>query len=170
MNAKEIVRAWQEANPRVDHNLTQGSPGWHAFRATKFGASDAAAMLGISPYQTRNELLRQKFTGTGKEVSADLQRVFDKGHEAEALARPIVERLIDAELYARCVSCRESQESVSSQEQHAWSSWRFMERAATQVDGPHNRERQVSPLRISLRQGRRSSSTPPSRSPLWFFQ
>jgi len=99
MNAKEIVRAWQEANPRVDHNLVQGSPEWQAFRATKFGASDAAAMLGISPYQTRNELLRQKFTGTGKEVSADLQRVFDKGHEAEALARPIVEGHIDAELY-----------------------------------------------------------------------
>ena len=99
MNAHETVLAWQEANPRVDHNLVQGSPEWHEFRGQHFGASDAAAMLGISPYQTRNELLRQRFTGTGKAVSADLQKVFDRGHETEALARPIAEDLLGDDLY-----------------------------------------------------------------------
>ena len=37
--------------------LTQGSPEWHAHRAKHFNASDAAAMLGISPYMSRDELL-----------------------------------------------------------------------------------------------------------------
>ena len=80
------------------HNITQGSPSWHAFRAEHFGASEASAMLGLSPYKTRDELLSEKKTGLTKEVNAATQRVFNKGHEVEALARTIVEKMIGEEL------------------------------------------------------------------------
>jgi len=54
---------------RITHNFNQGSDAWLAFRAKKHGASEAAAMLGISKLTTRNELLRLKHTGVGKEFS-----------------------------------------------------------------------------------------------------
>ena len=87
-------------------NLVQGSPEWLAVRATHFTASEAAAMLGISKYQTRNELLKQKATGLAPEVDASKQFLFDRGHAAEALAKPIVERRLsdllgeDVELFS----------------------------------------------------------------------
>ncbi|CAB4187700.1 COG5377 Phage-related protein, predicted endonuclease [uncultured Caudovirales phage] len=80
------------------HNLQQGSPEWHAFRAEHFGASEAAAMLGLSKYTSRTELLRQKSTGISKEVDANTQAIFDRGHATEALARPIIEAQIGAQL------------------------------------------------------------------------
>jgi putative phage-type endonuclease len=80
-------------------NLVQGSPEWLAVRATHFTASEAAAMLGISKYQTRNELLKQKATGLAPEVDANKQFLFDRGHAAEARARPIVEERIGEELF-----------------------------------------------------------------------
>ena len=81
------------------HDLAQGTPPWHTFRTTHFGASEAAAMLGLSPYTSRAELLKAKALGTEKEVGAQLQAVFDRGHETEALARPIIEEIIGEELY-----------------------------------------------------------------------
>jgi len=43
---------------RVIHNLIQGSPEWHQFRLEHDGASEAAAMLGLSKKVPRNELLQ----------------------------------------------------------------------------------------------------------------
>lgn len=83
----------------VIHELTQGSEAWHAHRRAHFNASEAAAMLGISKYQTRNELLAQKATGITPEVDANTQRLFDDGHATEALARPIAEEIIGEDLY-----------------------------------------------------------------------
>jgi len=71
--------------------LLQGSPEWHAFRANHFTASDAAAMMGFSPYKTRDQLLHEKATGITEEVTEEKQRLFDKGHAAEAMARAILE-------------------------------------------------------------------------------
>ena len=48
----------------ITHKLQQGTPEWHAFRAAHFSASDAPAMLGESPYKTRDQLLREKKLGT----------------------------------------------------------------------------------------------------------
>ncbi len=79
--------------------LTQGSTEWHAHRAKHFNASEASAMLGISPYQTRTDLLKAKSTGITPEVDGAKQRLFDAGHAAEAAARPEAERIIDQELY-----------------------------------------------------------------------
>lgn len=80
-------------------NLVQGTPDWHAHRAQHFNASDAPAMLGISPYKTRAELLREYATGVRAEVDAATQRRFDDGHRFEELARPIAEQIIGEELY-----------------------------------------------------------------------
>lgn len=82
----------------TSHNLLQGSAPWHAFRAEHFGASEASAMLGLSPYKTRTQLLNEKKTGLTADVDAFTQKIFDKGHAVEALARPIVEKMIGEEL------------------------------------------------------------------------
>lgn len=81
------------------HNLTQGSAEWLAYRANHFNASDAPAMLGISPYKTRSELLRELSTGQTTDVDPATQRRFDDGHRFEALARPLAEKIIGEDLY-----------------------------------------------------------------------
>lgn len=84
---------------QILENAPQGSPAWHAARAKHFCASEAAAANGMSKYTTRDELMRQKATGLTEEVSPAKQRIFDAGHEAEALARPIAEGIADTEFY-----------------------------------------------------------------------
>ncbi len=83
----------------ITHELTQGTPEWHAHRAQHFNASDAPAMMGCSPYKTRAELLRELHTGLAGEVDAAAQRRFDDGHRFEALARPLAEKIIGDDLY-----------------------------------------------------------------------
>ena len=83
----------------LHHNLIQGSPEWLAFRAIHCTASDAAAMLGISPYKSRDALLQEKATGIRPEADAATQRRFDEGHRIEALARPLAEKIVEEELY-----------------------------------------------------------------------
>lgn len=79
----------------------QGSEAWHQHRLQHFGASEAAAMLGLSLTTTRTELLRMKHTGLAREFSDWLQaNVLDKGHEVEALARPHFEAIVGEDLYA----------------------------------------------------------------------
>ncbi|WP_020409858.1 lambda-exonuclease family protein [Hahella ganghwensis] len=80
-------------------NVAQGSEEWKKIRTLHHTASEASVMMGVSPYATRNELISMKATGTEKEIDEFLQRLFDKGHAAEALARPIAERIIGEELY-----------------------------------------------------------------------
>ena len=81
------------------HSFAQGGPEWHAHRATKFNASDAPAMMGCSPHQTRTELLTRMKTGISQDVDAATQRRFDDGHRFEALARPLAEQIIGEDLY-----------------------------------------------------------------------
>ena len=81
------------------HDLQQGSPEWLAYRAQHFNASDAPAMMGCSPYKTRAQLLREMHTGVAPDVDIGTQKRFDNGHRAEALARPLAEEFIGAELY-----------------------------------------------------------------------
>lgn len=80
------------------HHLTQGSPEWHAYRRNHFNASDAPAMLGCSPYKTRDQLIAELATGVTEEVDAATQRRFDDGHRFETLARPLAEQIIGEEL------------------------------------------------------------------------
>jgi len=82
------------------HNLKQGSQGWHEFRADHFGASEAAAMLGLSKQLSRNELLLYKKTGKSKEYSDWVQKnIMEYGHEVEAIARANLEAHLNDELY-----------------------------------------------------------------------
>lgn len=83
----------------IRHDFAQGSPEWHAHRANHFNASDAPAMLGLSPYKTRSELVREFATGITADVDAATQRLFDEGHRTERLARPIAEQIIGRSLY-----------------------------------------------------------------------
>ena len=81
------------------HNVRQGSPDWLALRSQYFTASEAPAMLGLSKYQTRTELLHQKHTGLAAEVDAHTQGLFDRGHAAEAAARVLAENMLGEDLY-----------------------------------------------------------------------
>ena len=77
----------------------QGSDLWLQIRAKHFTASEAPAMLGLSKYKTRQDLLREKATGLTEEVDAHKQRLFDAGHEAEAAARPLAEAFLQEDLF-----------------------------------------------------------------------
>jgi predicted phage-related endonuclease len=97
---------------REIHNLLQGSDEWHVFRFNHHGASEAAAMLGLSKKVTRTELVRMKATGLAKEFSDWVQEnILDYGHEVEALARPFAEKILADDLYP--VTCSLGAESAS---------------------------------------------------------
>lgn len=83
----------------ITHNLIQGSQEWHSYRAAHDNASDAPAMMGVSSYKTRDQLIAERATGIVPEVDAATQRLFDSGHRFEALARPLAEKIIGEELY-----------------------------------------------------------------------
>lgn len=83
----------------LTHNLIQGSPEWLAYRAQHFNASDAPAMMGCSPYKTREQLLRELHTSMAADVDAATQRLFDNGHRFEALARSLAESIVGEDLY-----------------------------------------------------------------------
>ncbi len=118
---------------RQTHNLVQGSPEWHAYRNAvingirRLNASDAPAMMGVSPYKTRDQLIAEYATGETKEVSAHLQSLFDAGHDYEASARVIAERIIGDDLYPVVMSCEAdslplsaSQDGLTMGEETGW--------------------------------------------------
>lgn len=83
----------------IELQLQQGTDEWREARAKYFCASDAPAMMGDSQYKTRAALIAEKATGIVPEVDAAKQSLFDRGHEAEAKARPLAEEIINEELY-----------------------------------------------------------------------
>lgn len=72
-------------------SVRQGTPEWLAARAGRLSASDAPAMMGESPYATRQSLIHRLATGESQPVGAELQALFDRGHAAEAAAAPRAE-------------------------------------------------------------------------------
>lgn len=94
--------------------IIQGTPEWHAVRAKSFTASEAPAMMGVSKYMTRSELLEQKYSGVIPEVTPAQQRIFDRGHAAEADARPIAEEIIGEELYPCTAVSNENEHILAS--------------------------------------------------------
>lgn len=79
----------------------QGTPEWLAERSlpNTYTASEAPAMLGLSKYKTRTELIREKATGITPEVDTFTQGLFDAGHEAEASTRAWAESEVGDDLY-----------------------------------------------------------------------
>jgi predicted phage-related endonuclease len=85
----------------IEHNIVQGSPEWLAHRTQFYNASDAPAMMGVSKYKTRTELLAEYASGIAPAVDAGTQAIFDEGHRAEALGRPLAEKIIGEDLYPK---------------------------------------------------------------------
>ena len=76
-------------------NVVQGGPEWLELRDKYHCASDAPAMRGTSTKLQRNELVRMLATGATREFSVWVQtNLLDKGHEIEAMARPLAEEII----------------------------------------------------------------------------
>lgn len=82
------------------HELLQGSPEWLAYRRSMRNASDAAAMMGASPYKTRSQLLHECWLGMQPEISEYQQTVvLDPGHAFERLALPVAEDIVGEQLF-----------------------------------------------------------------------
>jgi len=84
---------------RILQGVHQGNDDWHRVRRQYFTASEAPAMMGASPHRNRTELLAQKAGAGEPEVSAHKQALFQRGHDAEAGARPIAEELLGEDLF-----------------------------------------------------------------------
>jgi len=85
------------------HEEQQGTDEWLKLRTTARTASEAGAMMGVG-YMTRSQLLDLKKSGSPQPVSEFHQRLFDRGHATEELARKIIEEQIGDELYPLTVS------------------------------------------------------------------
>ena len=80
-------------------NLQQGTNAWHEARAKYRTASEAPAMMGVSKYKSRSDLVKEKATGITPEITPQKQALFDRGHASEAASRPFAERIIGEELF-----------------------------------------------------------------------
>ncbi|MDR9839414.1 lambda-exonuclease family protein [Herbaspirillum huttiense] len=80
-------------------NVTQGSQEWLDARRAYHTASEAPAAMGHSKYMSRTKLLAKKTGGGEEHIDSHKQALFDRGHEAEALARPFAEKVIGSKLY-----------------------------------------------------------------------
>ncbi|MCT6719471.1 YqaJ viral recombinase family protein [Acidovorax sp. K2F] len=84
----------------IVHDVQQGTNQWHSLRAEHFTASEAPAMMSVSPYLSRDELLKQKALRlVDAEIDSHKAALFQAGHDAEAGYRPIAEAQIDDDLY-----------------------------------------------------------------------
>lgn len=80
-------------------NLIQGTPQWHAHRATHLNASDAPVVMGASSYRKLADWVKERATGVAPEVNEFTQRLFDDGHKSEAAARTLAEQIVGEELF-----------------------------------------------------------------------
>jgi len=71
--------------------VEQGTKEWHELRAKNMTASDASAMMGVSKYKSRNQLLQEKKFGVKEVITPAKQALFNKGHETEAQQRDLIE-------------------------------------------------------------------------------
>lgn len=55
----------------------QGSPEWLEYRRTKIGASDAPIIMGESPWNTPDQLMKNKLLGIHNEINFWMQRGID---------------------------------------------------------------------------------------------
>lgn len=92
----------------ITHNVIQGSSQWLALRSNKYTASEAPAMMGVSKYKSRSELLAEKKTGVTPEITPELQKLFDKGHAAEESARAVAEQIVGEDLFPVTGECEKT--------------------------------------------------------------
>jgi len=81
-------------------SVKQGTSEWlEARRSGWFCASDAPAALGLSEHTSRTALLDRLATGITIEPTEYQKKLFKKGLDAEALAKPFAESIIADNLY-----------------------------------------------------------------------
>jgi putative phage-type endonuclease len=95
-------------------NLDQGNPEWHIWRSGGIGASDATIIMGLSPWFTREQLLRRKVSEF-RERSSGVKRskppsgqqadngAMARGHRLEPLARDLYSSLTGIRVRPVCV-------------------------------------------------------------------
>ena len=95
-------------------NFKSNTTEWLAHRRLHQNASEAPMMMGASPHVSRNELLHMKSTGLDREFGDWFQEnILDKGHEVEAMARPIAERIVGEDLYPISATDDEGRKAAS---------------------------------------------------------
>lgn len=100
---------------------TQNTPEWKEWRKSKIGASDAAAILGISPWTTPLALYEEKL---GLRPSKDLTAAMARGLELEERARSEYERISGELVFPQVVVhpafewCIASLDGMSLNEKH----------------------------------------------------
>lgn len=75
--------------------ISQGTSEWLEWRRQGIGASDVAAILGLSPWKTARQLWLEK---TGREVVETSNHATSRGHWLEVKARAQYELLADCEM------------------------------------------------------------------------
>lgn len=70
-------------------HMVQGSQEWLSFRRSRIGASDASAILGLSPYSTAYELWRDKVFSEEKVMTSNMAY----GKKNEGAAREMFEQM-----------------------------------------------------------------------------
>jgi putative phage-type endonuclease len=72
----------------IKRNMTQNTEAWLSYRSRGLGSSEAAAILGVSPYLTRYQLWEQKL---GIAPPFEGNYATERGHRLEPIARAQVE-------------------------------------------------------------------------------
>jgi putative phage-type endonuclease len=70
----------------------QQSEDWHAFRKKGIGASDTPIIMGVSPWRTRKQLLKEKL---GLIAPQKVTEAMLRGQKLEPMARTIAETMFD---------------------------------------------------------------------------
>lgn len=68
-------------------NLEQGSQQWLDYRLNGIGASEYPAIIGKSPFSTREDIIDGKLGLNQKKLSDFTKKIFEAGHEIEAQVR-----------------------------------------------------------------------------------
>ncbi|MDP2652202.1 MAG: YqaJ viral recombinase family protein [bacterium] len=77
-------------------HLIQGSPAWKAFRLTGIGASESAAILGVSPWASRSEIIARK---RGELAEQESNAAMAKGVLAEEPIRRKLEKMLGSPIF-----------------------------------------------------------------------
>ncbi|MFC1680777.1 lambda-exonuclease family protein [Pseudomonadota bacterium] len=96
------------SQPPVKMELEQGTPEWFRYRRRHFNASEAAAVVGCSPWMTSSQLLTLKISAGRRETNEAMVH----GHRFEPDARALARQLFNAPDLEPAV-CRRGRYSAS---------------------------------------------------------
>jgi putative phage-type endonuclease len=88
----------------VRFTAPQQSDEWHAFRKKGIGASDTPIIMGVSPWRTRKQLLKEKL---GLIAPQKVTEAMLRGQKLEPIARSIAETMLETIFIAETRVCRE---------------------------------------------------------------